>query len=331
MWLLGTTACLLLVVAAVNYLVNPYSYYSPRLLPSLGWHSRRTKVEMLEARGRAPQALIFGSSRTMKVAPRNVQRLSGLDTFNACVDSARVEDWTAMYRYATEVLGAPVEEIVIGADVEAFHDSKEVDPRLLATYQLRPYVPLAKKWVWYFSATAEAFSGIQFAESLKSLEYHFRGYPPGKYRFDDEGVLHYVEWEKQIAAGTFKWDPSLDEYDGRLEGMTGLAPWRCRSFEELLQLTERRGTRIRLFITPLHPVLLAHLRQTRNYDSLRAATLAYLQARARENRNLKVVDFTEVSAFGGEPDGFLDGAHTTDENSRIMTEALWSQTAFAAN
>jgi hypothetical protein len=132
-----------------------------------------------------------------------------------------------------------------------------------------------------------------------------------------------------MAAGTFKWDPSLDEYDGRLNGMTGLAEWRCRFFEELLTLAQRQGARVRVFVTPLQSTLLQHLRRTRDYDRLRAETVAYLQKQARRFPNLRAVDFTEVSAFGGQEHGFLDGAHTTDQNSAIMTEALWKQTSFA--
>jgi hypothetical protein len=318
-------------VGVINFVVNPYSYYPTRLFPSIGWHSRRLKVEMLESRPRAPEALILGSSRTMKVAPSDVRRLTGLDAFNACVDSARAEDWEVMYRYVTEALGARVREVIIGVDVEAFHNHKDADPRLLATYQLRPFVPLALKWAWYLHAARESISWIQLMESVNSLRYRLHGYPPGKYRFDPDGVLHYVEWEKQIAAGTFKWDASLDEYDSRLEGMTGLSEWRRQFFDELLRLAQQRGATVRVFVTPLHAVTLEHLRQTRDYDRLRAETVEYLQGEARRYRNLKVVDFTEVKAFGGREDGFLDGAHTTDENSALMIKALWNQTSSDSN
>lgn len=328
--LLVTTAVALLVVAAIDYVINPYAYYPSRLLPPLVWQSRRLKAEMLEQRGRRPEVLILGSSRTMKVAPAQVQRLTGLDTFNACVDSARAEDWNVMYRYTTEGLKAPIREVIIGADIEAFHDHVEADARLLGTHELRPFVPVKLKWRWYLHAAQEALSWEQLTDSFRSVEYHFVGYPSPKYRFDADGVLHYVEWEQQIAAGTFKWDPSLEEYDGRLLGMTGLASWRCRYFEELVGLAQQRGARVRVFITPVQKVLLDHLRRTRDYDRLRGETLAYLTEQAVRFPNLRVVDFTEVSSFGGQEDGFLDGAHTTDENSALMTEALWKQTAFAA-
>lgn len=324
---LVATLGVLAVIAAVNYVVNPYAIFPSRAFPPVAWQSRRQKAEMLEARARRPEVLILGSSRTMKVAPTQVTRLSGLDAFNACVDSARAEDWTAMYRYTTEALRANVPEVIIGADVESFQNKKDADARLLGTYELRPFLPFSLKWRWYLHAVEDALSWPQLTDSLNSIKYRFRGYPEGKYRFDETGVLHYVVWEREIAAGTFKWDPSLEEYDGRLEGMTTLAPWRRAFFEELLRLTGERGARVRVFITPLHPKLLEHLRHTRDYDRLRAETVAYLQEQQRRFPHLKAVDFTEVSSFGGQPDGFLDGAHTTDENSAVMTEALWRQTS----
>ena len=108
-----------LMVIVVNVVVNPYGYYPIHLFRPLTWSSRLIKTELLEA-GPAPHILILGSSRSMKLAPRDVVRQPGQKAFNASVDSARVEDWYVLLRLALSLPGARVTDVILGIDVEAF-------------------------------------------------------------------------------------------------------------------------------------------------------------------------------------------------------------------
>ena len=82
-------------------------------------------------------------------------------------------------------------------------------------------------------------------------------------------------------------------------------------------------------MTPLHAEVRAALRARRNFDATRAELLAWLEPLSVTNRLFSVVDYSEVSSFGGAEDGFYDGAHIDDENSDRVLRALYSAGADA--
>lgn len=323
-----TALCLCSTIALLNFVVNPYGDYPGHRFPPLTWSSRQVKVELLRTQ-RAPEVLILGSSRAMKVPPQEIQRITGKRAFNASVDSARAEDWFAIYSYTRDALGIRVSELVLGIDIEAFRDHLEPDGRLLATPELRPYVPLSMRLQWYARSAQSLLSYVQLVDSVRSLHFSMTAYPAAPQSYDPDGVLHYVEWERQIASGTFhaRLEPPFDEYRARFKGFDALDSQRKAIFEELLEQAERDGARIRAFITPLHWRLVDDLRATRHFDELRNLTIEYLRGVQARFPRFSVIDFTDVKTFGGDPAGFLDAAHTDEENSRRMTAALWTSHA----
>lgn len=322
-FLMVAVACA--AVASLNLVVNPYGYYPTRWFPALTWSSRGNKVSLLQ-RAAAPSVLVLGSSRTMKVAPDQVGKLSGKRAFNACVDSARVEDWLALYRYAREAVGLSFDELVLGIDIEAFHDHVEPDGRLLATRELRPYVPRSMRWQWLGRSLTGLLGYPQLVDSVRSLRISRTGYPSPPYRFDPDGFVHdTVERRFDPTAGAG--DPQFAAYEGRFAGFIELDGERRALFEELAARAKHDGVRVRAFVTPLHPLLVEHLRRSRDFDRLRELVVRYLRSVTARYPNMTVTDLTDIAAFGGDPTGFTDAAHTDDENSRRMTEALWADHA----
>src|ERR1700730_17557801 len=108
-------------VGGTNFLVNPLGYYPTHALPPITWSSRGLKLRLL-SEAPPPEVLILGSSRSMKIAPRDVQRLSHFTAFNASVDSARVEDWYALLNFTLSRPGMRLQRVILAIDPEAFHD-----------------------------------------------------------------------------------------------------------------------------------------------------------------------------------------------------------------
>jgi hypothetical protein len=314
---LGTVLGICFVLATVNLVVNPYGYYFTRVFPPLTWSSRETKLELLR-HAAAPEVIVLGSSRTMKVAPVQITELTGKRAFNACVDSARVEDWYAMYGYARDGLAIPMKEVVLGIDIEAFHDHSEPDGRLLAAKDLRQHLPSSMRWKW-LEQTAGLVGYAQTIDSVRSLRLSRQGYPPPPNHFDADGLAH----DTVVKRFDPKTDTQIASYEGRFAGFTDLDAERRRTFEELLERASHDGVRVRAFVTPLHPLLLERLRKTRDFDHLHRLLVTYLSSLTARFPAFTVTDFTEIEAFGGDPTLFTDGAHTNDENSRRMTAALW--------
>jgi hypothetical protein len=165
----------------------------------------------------------------------------------------------------------------------------------------------------------------QLKQSLRSLRLSFTGYPEPATTFDDDGFLHYPKWERQIALGTFtpNYEGSKTEYTNRFFRFTAIDNARRERFEGLLEYAHSHNIAVRAFLTPLSGPLIEHLRIHRSFDSLHQLVWTYLQEVQARHPHFSVVDFTDVRSFGGNPAGFLDGAHTDDENSRRLVEALY--------
>jgi hypothetical protein len=324
---LTTLGGALLVTALLNLTVNPYGHFPLRVLKPVVWSSRQDKVDWMATSfgRRPPQVLVLGSSRVMKIRSTEIEQVSGKRAYNAGVDSGRVEDAYALFAYA-RVLGAPLSDLVIGIDLDAFHDAVPTDARLLATAQLRRFVPLDVRLDWYPRVAAGLVSYSQARDSLRSLSMAVRGYPPEVYRFDEDGFIHYLEWEPKIAAGTFRpdFEHSKEEYDSRFAQWGQVSPMRVELLKKLVSEAATQGIAVRAFLTPFHRSLIEHLRVTREFDRHRSEVTNVMVDLMNEHSNFSFMDFTEATSFGGETERFLDGSHPDEENSARIVRALWT-------
>src|SRR6187431_1443072 len=71
-----------LLTAGMNWLVNPWGLYAPRLLEPRVADDRYRKCDLLRRARPAPEQLVLGSSRTMRFEPRRIEERTGLRTFN---------------------------------------------------------------------------------------------------------------------------------------------------------------------------------------------------------------------------------------------------------
>ena len=106
--------------------------------------------------------------------------------------------------------------------------------------------------------------------------------------------------------------------------MRGAGRSRARAyFEKTLQLLNDHGTTPVIVVMPVHPRVLAALRKHGRVSGP-APFPAYLHGLQTRYR-LKVVDLTDLSSFGGDPQGFYDGVHINRENSNRVIDALVEQ------
>jgi len=324
-------ALLLCFVGAFNYLVNPMGLHAPRLLPPVTWNSRPVKAALLREMQPPPQALILGSSRALKIDPKLVRELTGLPAFNAAVLSAMAEDDLAMLRYAVEGVGLKPRLLLVGVDVETFHDHLPVDIGLLETPELRRYVPAGadqKFPAWrHFTSL---FSWEETKLSWRSVRNALTGYPTTWNYFDADGYGHYAVLEKERASGKpypleRRVDAVAAEYVGRYEGYAALSPERVRSFEQMLDYAQAHGIRVVLFITVIHPRVVKVI-EPHNYPQRYAEVKRLLkQLSAKyDAANVSLYDFSRVEDFGGNTDWFYDGSHVDERNADLMTRKMLS-------
>lgn len=312
-------------VLAVNATVNPLGYFPTRWFRPLTWSSRADKSERMAVAPPA-QVLVLGSSRVMQLAPSEIQRVTGLTAYNAAVDSAKAEDWLAITRYALLDRQWPLREIVLGVDVEGLHNHTPPDGRLGGAPKFAKHLPPSFQFRLLGEVVTSGLSQDQLSSSLRSLRFRRSGYPEDSSRLDPDGMLHYLKFSREIAAGTFQPDFSGTAlaYAGRFAGMTHVGEDREHALRTLLTLAHAHNVRVHAFISPLHHSVVTHLNQHRDFARLRQETLALLQQLSSEfPQELTVRDYTDVSRFGGDPELFYDGAHIREGNADRLVQSLW--------
>src|SRR5262249_25509091 len=123
----------LAAVAALNWLVNPWALYPPRLVMPRVADGRAAKCFLPRQVQRPPEQLVLGSSKMMRFEPRRLEERTGLRTFNAAVAGASVADYVPFYRFATEEVHAPIRRVLIGIEWQSFSGLERSDDALSAS------------------------------------------------------------------------------------------------------------------------------------------------------------------------------------------------------
>jgi hypothetical protein len=300
-------------IAILNYLVNPEGLYATHCFPQLLWGSRPQKAALLESARPAPQALILGSSRIMNLAAE-LQRLTGLASFNAGVDGAKPEDFYILLRYAVEKAHLKPQLLVIGCDVEVFHNYEAMHPYLERPSELASFLRRKESRYWRWSVFTRLLSFEETELSLISLYKVLRGEKRTFSHVDEDGRTHYDEWEQMRASPQFDlWREiaaTVDHYGLRYDEYTGMSPERLEYFDATLQYARQRGMDVVVFLTPVHPSVEAGL-SSHGYEARKREVTAALE-RICAKWDVPFYDFSSPASFGGDTSRFYDGVHYDD-------------------
>lgn len=306
-----TYALGLVLIGTLNYVVNPEGLYSTDLVPQVMWNTRPLKTTLLKNMQPPPEALILGSSRVMNLSPDELERVSRLRTFNAGVDLARTEDFYAMLRYAVEDANVRPKLLVLGCDVDMFHNQAPSNAYLRRPSLLSSFLQHNEATYWRWHNFTELFSYDQTKVSLITLAKLTRR---NRFKFWDisgNGYARFIDWERRRSAGKMdvhqEISSHISRYGGRFDSFTQVSQERLAYFVATLQYAREHGIEVVVFLTPIHPELERAL-QAHGYDQRkREVTAAVSEVCARWN--VPFHDFSSPASFGGDPSHFYDGRH----------------------
>jgi hypothetical protein len=308
------------VIGTLNYLVNPDGLYSTHLLPQILWGARPQKAALLRSLQPPPEALILGSSRVMNLPTAAVQQATGLVTFNAGVDSAKAEDFYIMLRYAVEQAHLKPRLVIIGCDVEAFHNHEAPhyylqEPTLLASFLWHNQSPY-----WRWQSFTRLLSHEETELSLISLYKAARGQARSRFPVDPDGYTHYDAWEEQRAKGRLTLDSeirtTIQRFAPRYTSYSGISSERLEYFEATLQYAQQHAIEVIVFLTPIHPAVEAGL-SSYGYDQRKRDAAAAVDQLCA-NWQTPFYDFSSPESFGSDPTHFYDGVHYDDTLAATM-------------
>lgn len=324
---LVTAAALLLAVLAFDVVVDPWGQLGTGVFPSLVPTDRPVKVALIDRLPQAPQVVIFGSSRALKLDPAYLQRRIGQRGFNAGVSDGGPEDAWAFLNLIHSRFPNARPHFLYMLDVEAFRGTP--DPGLLDVPQLARSIPFGRRW----SARAHGILPLLSWKGLRASIRVFRktefgnGIPLRNALFSANGFRRYDIHDIARANGS-----SLADQLRASEGLYSwvyrrlyhrLSPTQQSYFEDTLAKMNAWGRPPVIVLTPIHPKMRAVLGPL-GWNVRYRQVLAYLHELSARYR-FSVVDMTSLSSFGGSPRLFYDGFHLTVPNMHRLIDALVSK------
>jgi hypothetical protein len=337
---LATVAVLAALYMGIARWVDPRGEFGSGVFPVVESDARAEKMRLFQAYATeaAPKGLILGSSRAMKVRPGTLERATGQRFFNFAVDNARAEDYLAIYRWVRRQ-GVRPKLVVVGLDVEALHDDDRAEASLLqdgalmatlgsggpaergllAPFRGSPAARLARQYKSTF--TIEYLNDMVAAVRLSLFP---QSRPLPLMEFEPDGYLRYRRWERERAAGRFRFGRDLERCltrsAGRFEAMRQLSGRRRAYVQELADEARAEGARVVVWITTLHPATTRYLETRTGYAALLEATREYLHSLATEG--VASFDFSRPESYDGTASGFYDCLHIDETNADRVMAAL---------
>jgi hypothetical protein len=298
-------------VGTLNYFVNPEGLYGTHFVPQILWGSRPQKAAMLKSVQPPPEALIMGSSRVMNILPAEVQAATGLRTFNAGVDLAKAEDFYILLRYAVEEAHLRPKLLILGCDVEVFHNHERVHYYLQQPSLLASFLWHSESQHWRWHSFTKLLSHEETQLSMESLYKSVRGKTTPFSHVEADGHVEDDEWERERAAGQQDLQreirSTIDRFSPRYYDYSGLSEERLAYFDATLRYAHDHGIQTVVFLTPTHPAVEEGLRP-HGYAERKQEVTAALQ-RISSAWSVPFYDFSSPEAFGGDPKDFYDGVH----------------------
>lgn len=322
-WTLASLTGGLLAVAAFNLLVDPYGTAGTGIFPTGLPHDISLKANLLDRLDQAPDTIVLGSSRSLKVDPGRIMADTGHTAFNAGVRAGGPPEAYALLEHLHDRFPDAHPRIVWILDQEAFgHNS--LQPDLVSDARFKHYVPHKRRHVdkpgfdiWRLFSWSEASDSLLIVRSEINGELAVRrnrrskrdgGFRPDGYYTPDQNY----NWKLAYAR-------YVNDY------RRGFRPHSLPQLylQRSLAAANSWGVRPLIVIPPMHPKLLAAVQQLGWRDAHRwlLGTLADLHTRYR----FDVADMSSIDAFGGTPDAFYDPVHMRPANTDRLVDVLASR------
>lgn len=301
----------LATTAAVAVLVDPFQVFGTGRVPTDVVNERILKPEFFLQAAPPPRAIVLGSSRVLKIDPSCVAELTGLPAFNFGLGNGNADDWRAIMSFIGEYGRAPVRELLIGVDADAF--DTHTDHRMEIAPYLSKYIGHAG--LSWDEATRLLFGEDAFESGLRTFGHYLRSVRNERwYYFRPDGLQFEAARDEQIRLGTYSFEAATAKQVARIEGLAAdrfdqLSPTRVASFQTIIRNAHASGATVDVFVPPMSTVLT----RARSFSQIpqREADLDALLSQLERDGMLRYHRLAEVEDLGRDLTAFYDGGHMT--------------------
>ena len=319
----------IVLVAALNYVVDPFDLYGISVVEPYQFNRYERKLELFRAYQPPPQALIIGDSRVESFDPELVEELTGLRCFNWAQPSARADTVLATLKIAVDEENAPIEMIIISTDPMLFHPSNWIisQARMVPAYSNYfvddPSLANLKERV------TRLLTVEQTESSIKALQREFGMGEAPRVEYREDGMAIYPRREEALEAGTYDLEVALEArvpvypYESLgIDKFSGLSEPRKELWREFIEICEEYGIKIYAFMPPMHPRLWSLLNEL-ECAWIYEETAEYVGATVTEAGGV-FRNYTDLDSINGDPELFWDEVHMRPENAELLLRDLLS-------
>jgi hypothetical protein len=264
---------------------------------------RSFKADVYEEMSKVPRVLVFGGSRGLRMDPATIKQQTGLTAFNFAFHNGRPEDAWAVTDWVLDTHPDKPPTVIWCVQATTLADVPMnpgliVDERLAQAFP-RSLIKAKKRW------------------ALRQPE---RNILSGR-RFGRDGMLWWnsYDWKRQHGLTLTK---SMNDYldaDMLAKAGNGKIPGNTRAkkyFVRTIRLLNAHKIKPLIVIMPYHPRALSAFLSV-GWGVKQQWLRAYL-SKLQDHLNFRVINAVNIKTFGGDPNGFYDGAHLTAANSRRL-------------
>jgi hypothetical protein len=323
-YMLAVLFVLLLVVAILNLVVDPFSIYGTGLLPPLEINRYQLKLEMFLELDPPPEALVIGSSRVTFLDPEVITELTGKRCFMWGVPNAKAEVQYAILKMAVEEYNAPIKLVIVGVEPEVFHPTQIVHPEGRLTRAYTRYFDANPEWLVLSEKFGRLFSIEQAIKSINVIGREISGGEPEiLYEFRADGfpllpdnIYENVQDRLEYDVRTYPFERFwIDEF-------THLSGERKQYFLDLLEFCNDRDIDVYAVSLPLHHDLIDRFVSLGARPILQE-TIEFLED-AVASAGGTYRNYTRVESFGGSREEFIDSVHFHPSNGNLLLRDLFA-------
>jgi len=274
--------------------------------------TRNTKVTLLKALTAAPDLIVFGSSRAMRVNPADYTAWTGRTAFNAAVSSGTIADAYCFAHYVRSLFPGTTQRYLWLIDVEEFRHDR-VHRSVYAQPELAQFIPSGFPSPYTGTASASTTTPTPTPTPTPT-------YGPVDV-FDANGWLvwnrydYYRTRSRTLAKGLAysRWK-AAQVYPKGYGSMKGVPKWFCT---QAISLMNQWGATPVIVLTPYHPNLYRFI-SARNYLKRHAEVIAYFTWLQNHGLKFVLLDFTDIKSWGGWASGFYDGTHMRASLTKML-------------
>jgi hypothetical protein len=313
----GLVAAFLVISTLAAFLLDPVGAFGTGVVPPLIRQDRDEKASLFERLAPAPELVILGSSRELRINPTCVEAMSGLSAFNFALNAAHAEEFAAIYRFIVAQPGHRLRRMLIGVGADIFRNDVPVEPGLRSSRLLGPFAQLPLPTASEIGTRVLGRGAL--VDDLWAVELLFGPRPPDAAELDPKGATVSLQREPSEAELNAQVKSGVDYALASYVSFTALSEERKAIFESMLGAARAANVGVDVFVSPIHPDFAAGIASSQLAARM-AETQNYLADLSR--RGLVALHDVSLEAIGASPGEFRDSVHLRESGSNKVARSV---------